>query len=110
MIRALAASAAATTAIVLTSLSAFAASQDGALVGLHDLRREGGKTCMSDHAHSGSSNGQPTRARAELEAQRSWSSFTALEYGGHWGSPALASSRGPAAGHAISKPAPADDK
>jgi hypothetical protein len=89
MIRAFAAA-----ALILTAIpSAIAASQDGALVGLHDLRREGNKLCMSDHSHSGSSAGAATRARAEVEAQRSWSSFTALEYGDHWGSPALASSK-----------------
>jgi hypothetical protein len=80
--------------LILTAIpSAMAASQDGALVGLHDLRREGNKLCMSDHSHSGSSTGAATRNKAEIEAQRSWSSFTALEYGDHWGSPALASGR-----------------
>jgi hypothetical protein len=84
-------------AAVLTVLSSVgavcAAQQDGALVGLHDLRREGGKTCMSDHSHSGSSNGAPNRQKAEAGALRNWSEFTALEYGGHWGSPALAGSK-----------------
>jgi hypothetical protein len=84
----------ASVAIALASLSVSAsAATDGALVGLHDLRREGGKTCMSDHSHSGSSNGEPSRNRAEAGALRNWSDFTSLEYGAHWGSPALAGSK-----------------
>jgi hypothetical protein len=73
--------------------SAFAATQDGALVGLHDLRREGNKMCMVGHSHNGSSYGLRTRNQAEAAALRNWSEFTALEYGGHWGSPALASDK-----------------
>jgi hypothetical protein len=67
--------------------------QDGSLVGLHELRRERNLVCMSDHTHQGSSTGQPTKKAAEVAAQRAWSSFTALEYGDHWGNPALAGSR-----------------
>jgi hypothetical protein len=72
--------------------SAHAAS-DGALVGLHELRREGNKTCMADHFHNGSTYGARTRSQAEALALRNWSEFTAMEYGGHWGSPSLASSK-----------------
>ena len=72
------------------SISSASAEQDGALVGLHDLRREGKKICMAGHLHNGSSSGLATRNQAEAAALRSWSDFTALEYGGHWGSPALA--------------------
>jgi hypothetical protein len=93
MIRTISAAAAVVTIALSICLPAVAASQDGALVGLHDLRREGNKLCMSDHSHSGTGSGEPTRARAEIAAQRSWSSFTALEYGDHWGSPALASGK-----------------
>jgi hypothetical protein len=75
------------------SVTSVSAASDGALVGLHELRREGNKTCMSGHFHSGSSAGVANRGRAEVEAQRSWSDFTALEYGAHWGSPALASNK-----------------
>jgi hypothetical protein len=78
--------------LVATTAGALAAT-DGALVGLHDLRREGGKTCMSDHFHSGSSSGEPSKGRAEIGALRNWADFTALEYGGHWGSTALAGSK-----------------
>ena len=69
------------------------ASQDGALVGLHDLRREGGRVCMSEHTHVGSSTGQASRKAAEVVAQREWSSFTGWEYGGQWGNPSIAGSR-----------------
>ena len=55
------------------------------LDGLHDKRREGGRLCMSDHFHDGSGNGK-TRKLAEADAARSWSEFTAWEYGGAWGS------------------------
>jgi hypothetical protein len=68
------------------------AAQDGALVGLHDLRREGNKTCMVGHFHTGSGNGN-SRGQAEGAAARSWSEFTGWEYGGHWGSPSLAASK-----------------
>lgn len=70
-----------------------AAQSDGALVGLHELRREGKKTCMVGHSHNGSSYGQRSRGQAEAVALRNWSEFTALEYGGHWGSPALSSDK-----------------
>ena len=54
------------------------------LAEMHALRREGGRTCMSDHFHSGSSSGQRSRAAAETAAIRSWADFTALEYGSDW--------------------------
>jgi hypothetical protein len=73
--------------------SSATAASDGALVGLHDLRREGKKICMVDHSHNGSSSGLATRAQAEAAALRNWADFTALEYGGHWGSPLLASDK-----------------
>ncbi len=73
--------------------SAAPSQEESALVGLHDLRREGGKVCMSDHTHNGSSAGQPTKKAAEVAAMNAWASFTALEYGGAWGNPALAGSR-----------------
>jgi len=67
--------------------------QDGMLVGLHELRREGGRVCMVDHFHNGSSEGQPSRKAAEVAAMRAWAEFTAWEYGGHWANPAMAGSK-----------------
>jgi hypothetical protein len=60
---------------------------------LHDQRVEGGRVCMTDHFHYGSSGGQSTRAAAEREAISSWSGFTAWEYGNHWGSWRIAASK-----------------
>jgi hypothetical protein len=77
----------------MASTSSANAQSDGALVGLHDLRREGKKTCMVGHSHNGSSYGLRNRNQAEAAALRNWSEFTALEYGGHWGSPSLASDK-----------------
>ncbi len=67
--------------------------EETGLVGLHELRREGGKVCMSEHTHSGSSTGQPTKKAAEVMAMRNWAEFTGWEYGGAWGNPALAGGR-----------------
>ena len=67
--------------------------EESALVGLHDLRREGNKVCMSEHTHLGSSTGQPSKKAAEVVAMREWASFTAWEYGGAWGNPGLAGSK-----------------
>ena len=69
----------------LTALASSALAQGMGLEGLHDHRREGGKVCMVDHFHDGSGNGKSRKA-AEADAARSWSEFTAWEYGGRWGS------------------------
>ena len=63
------------------------------LAAMHSLRREGGRTCMADHFHSGSSSGKRSRAAAEAEAIRSWADFTALEYGSDWARYGKAASR-----------------
>jgi hypothetical protein len=49
----------------------------------HDLRRERGRICFSDHWHYGSGTG-PTIKAAQADAIKSWASFTALEYGSDW--------------------------
>jgi len=49
----------------------------------HDLRREGGRTCMSDHYHYGNGNGS-TKAAAQKDAIASWAGFTDFEYGSNW--------------------------
>ncbi len=50
---------------------------------MHDLRREGGRTCFTDHYHYGSGSGA-TKAAAQKAAIGSWSSFTDFEYGSDW--------------------------
>ncbi|MGF1649799.1 MAG: DUF995 domain-containing protein [Hyphomicrobiaceae bacterium] len=75
-----------TVALCLIAGSTASASQnvDGALVGLHELRREGRLICMVAHWHTGSGSG-PTQKSALTAAVRDWSGFTAWEYGNHWG-------------------------
>jgi hypothetical protein len=53
------------------------------MASMHSWRKVGKKTCMVDHEHSGSGSGV-NRKVAELEAIRSWSGFTDLEYGSSW--------------------------
>ncbi len=67
-------------------------SVDG-LAASHDMRREGGRVCFSDHTHFGSSSGMPTLAAAQREAAVSWASFVDFEYGGTWASYAKASGK-----------------
>jgi len=57
---------------------------DTGVASIHALRREGGRLCMSDHWHYGSSGSQPSRAIAQRAAIRSWQDFTDLEYGSDW--------------------------
>jgi hypothetical protein len=74
------------------SLPALAASDSG-LAGIHALRREGGRLCMSDHWHYGSSGTMGSRAAAQKDAIRSWQDFTDLEYGSVWARFSRAASR-----------------
>ena len=76
------------TALALTAfvgnLSVTAAlADDSGFASMHDLRREGGRTCQVGHYHSGGGSGR-TRKLAEADAIKSWSSFTAFEYGTDW--------------------------
>lgn len=59
---------------------------------IHTWVKVGRKTCMLDHFHDGSGNG-PTRAQAERAAIRSWTEFTAWEYGDSWGRYSVAVSK-----------------
>ncbi len=77
------------------SIAAFAApglaaQEDVGLAGMHDLRREGNRLCMSDHWHYGASGAMPNRKAAQAQAIDSWSSFTAFEYGSEWANFAIA--------------------
>jgi hypothetical protein len=68
-------------AILAPISSAFA--DDTGLATIHDLRRERGRLCMSDHYHDGSGYG-PTQKAALRDAVGSWAGFTDLEYGSDW--------------------------
>ena len=54
------------------------------LASMHVLRHEGGRLCMADHWHFGSSGAQSNQGAAQREAIRSWADFTDLEYGSDW--------------------------
>jgi hypothetical protein len=69
----------------LISISGLASADETGLASSHDLRKENGKLCMSDHAHSGYGTGS-TKAAARAAAIRSWIDFTNLEYGSSWAS------------------------
>ncbi len=53
----------------------------------------GGRYCKIDHYHSGSGDTVSTLSQAKASASRSWSSFTAWEYGNQWGNISLAMDR-----------------
>ena len=59
--------------------------QESGLAGMHDWRREGGRTCMSEHTHEGTGSGN-TKNNAMKAAIRAWAGFTSWEYGNRWGS------------------------
>ena len=73
------------TLAVVSSVPAIAIAQETGMAGMHEQRREGGKTCMSSHVHTGSGSG-PTKDAARQAAIRSWIDFTAFEYGNAWAS------------------------
>jgi hypothetical protein len=60
-----------------------AVADDTGLAYSHTLRKEGGRTCMADHYHSGSGEGHSKEA-AHASAVRSWIDFTNFEYGTAW--------------------------
>lgn len=61
------------------------AHETGLAQALHSVRREGGKICLADHFHYGSSYGLPSKKAAEVAAINDWAGFTAFEYGTSWG-------------------------
>ncbi len=63
------------------------------LAASHDMRREGGRLCFSDHYHHGSSSAQPNQRAAQAQAARTWAEFTDLEYGSAWANYARASGK-----------------
>lgn len=80
-------------AVAAAGVLATVAAHAQGLEDLHSQRAEGGRWCMSDHFHTGSSSGQDSKQAAERSAIESWSSFTAWEYGNHWGSWRIAGSK-----------------
>jgi hypothetical protein len=82
-------------AVMATALIEVPASNadDTGVASIHALRHEGGRLCMSDHWHYGSSGSQPSRAGAQRAAVRSWQDFTDLEYGSDWARFGRAASR-----------------
>jgi hypothetical protein len=54
------------------------------LAASHNLRRESGRVCFSDHYHYGSSLGQGSERAAQAVAIKSWADFVDLEYGSGW--------------------------
>jgi hypothetical protein len=70
-------------AAVMSAMAAPAVADDSGFAYMHDLRKEGGRTCFTDHYHYGSGNGV-TKAAAQKDAIGSWASFTDFEYGSDW--------------------------
>ncbi len=65
------------------AISAPAMADDTGFAYMHGLRKEGGRTCFTDHYHYGIGSGA-TKAAAQKDAIASWSSFTDFEYGSDW--------------------------
>jgi hypothetical protein len=78
--------------VLLIAAVIAARADDTGLAAIHDWRREGGRTCLSDHFHDGAGTGD-TRKAAEAKAIVSWIEFTVLEYGTDWGSYKIAGSK-----------------
>ena len=78
---------------VVPTLPASAATDTGLATALHEVRREGGRLCMTDHWHYGSSGTEGSKAAAQRAAIRSWQDFTDLEYGSVWARFSRAASR-----------------
>lgn len=64
-------------------LSAPARADDTGFASSHDLRKEKGKLCMSDHDHLGTADGK-TKPAAKAAAVKVWETYTAFEYGSDW--------------------------
>lgn len=78
---------------VLGAATGAALADDTGFAYMHDLRKEGGRTCFTDHYHYGSGTGA-TKAAAQKSAIASWASFTDFEYGSDWARFSRAASKG----------------
>lgn len=83
----------AATAAAVFSAAVPALADDTGFAYMHDLRKEGGRTCFTDHYHYGNGSGA-TKAAAQKAAISSWSSFTDFEYGSDWARFSRAASKG----------------
>jgi hypothetical protein len=72
-------------AVILVLASGAAIADESGLANMHEMRKVGGKMCMTDHYHDGSGSG-PTQDYAMRQAIKSWQAFTDLEYGSDWAS------------------------
>lgn len=82
------------TTVLIGGTSLATAQETGLAESLHEMRSEGGRTCMAAHFHYGSSRNLPSRKAAEAEAIANWASFTDFEYGRSWADFRIAASRG----------------
>ena len=57
-------------AVAVVTFAIPASAQDSGLAAMHALRREGGKLCMADHWHYGSSGTSSTKAAAQRARHR----------------------------------------
>lgn len=80
-------------AITVAAVAPAIADETG-FASMHDQRREGAKTCFTDHFHYGQSYGVASKKSAEVAAIKDWQGFTAFEYGSSWSNFQLAGSRG----------------
>ncbi|MDP1907786.1 MAG: hypothetical protein Q8K85_05765 [Hyphomicrobium sp.] len=71
-------------AVAATTIALPVSAQESGLAAMHAMRREGGRLCMADHWHYGSSGTSSTKAAAQRAAIASWQDFTDLEYGRSW--------------------------
>jgi len=55
-------------AVAVTSVAIPASGAESGLAAMHAMRHEGGRLCMSDHWHYGSSGSQATKAGAGISA------------------------------------------
>jgi len=89
-----------TLALVLAAVAATSvavpvsyAQETGLATSLHSSRREGGRLCLTDHWHYGSSGSHSSKAAAQRAAIASWQDFTNFEYGRSWARFSRAASR-----------------
>ncbi|MFN0218943.1 MAG: hypothetical protein ACKVP4_09040 [Hyphomicrobium sp.] len=72
-------------ACALAAFNAQASADDTGFAASHDLRKERGRLCMSEHAHSATGEGN-SKDSARSAAIKEWYAYTAGEYGSDWGS------------------------